>query len=104
METLEQYERQALSCMSLGRETVHMLQYLTGCSEMIDPFMAPEVVDRLATMLDFNLQALCGPRCSELKVKNPEKYRFNPKKLLDDLIEIFIHLGQRPEFILAVAK
>ncbi len=81
-----------------------MLQYLTGCSEMIDPFMAPEVVDRLAAMLDFNIQALCGPRCSELKVRNPEKYRFNPKELLNELIEIFLHLGHRDEFILAVAR
>ena len=81
-----------------------MLQYMTTCVDMIDPFMAPEVVDRLAAMLDFNLEALCGPRCSELKVKNPEKYRFNPKVLLNELVEIFLHLGSREEFVQAVAK
>lgn len=104
MESLEQYERQALSTMSLGRETVNMFQYFTGCSEMIDPFMAPEVVDRLAAMLNFNLVALCGPRCSELKVRNPEKYRFNPKELLNNLVQIYINLSERSEFIMAVAK
>lgn len=104
IESLEQYERQALSTMSLGRETVNMFKYLTGCSEMIDPFMAPEVVDRLAAMLNFNLVALCGPRCSELKVRNPEKYRFNPKELLNNLVQIYINLTERKEFIMAVAK
>jgi ubiquitin conjugation factor E4 B len=104
LQTLEQYERQALSTMSLGRETVNMFKYLTGCSEMIDPFMAPEVVDRLAAMLNFNLVALCGPRCSELKVREPEKYRFNPKELLNNLVQIYINLSERSEFVMAVAK
>ena len=104
VENLAQIERQALSCMSLGRETVNMFKYLTSCKEMIEPFMAPEVVDRLAAMLNFNLVALCGPRCSELKVREPEKYRFNPKDLLDNLVQIFINLSKRNEFVLAVAK
>jgi ubiquitin conjugation factor E4 B len=104
IESLAQYEKQALSTMSLGRETVNMFEYLTSCSEMIDPFMAPEVVDRLAAMLNFNLVALCGPRCSELKVREPEKYRFNPKELLNNIVQIYMNLSQRVEFISAVAK
>ena len=45
-----------------------MLQYMTANKDVIEPFMAPEVVERLAAMLDFNLAALVGPRCTELKV------------------------------------
>lgn len=101
---MTQLERQATSCMSLGNETVHMLQVLTGKPEIIQPFMAPEVVERLAAMLDYNLVALAGPRCTELKVQNPEQYRFEPKKLLNDLVLIFVHLAHRPEFIQAVAR
>ncbi|KAI8905797.1 ubiquitin elongating factor core-domain-containing protein [Entophlyctis helioformis] len=101
---LAQIERQATSYMSLGTETVHMLQYLTGDPDIVGPFMAPEIVERLAAMLDFNLVALAGPRCTELKVANPEKYRFDPKRLLSELIDIFLHLATRPEFITAVAK
>ncbi|KAJ3047555.1 hypothetical protein HK097_011440 [Rhizophlyctis rosea] len=102
--TLAQAERQAQSYMSLGNETVHMLQYMTADKDVVEPFMAGEVVERLAAMLDFNLAALVGPRCTELKVKNPEKYRFDPKRLLKELIEIFVHLGHREEFVGAVAK
>lgn len=32
------------------------------------------------------------------------KYRFDPKRLLRELIEIYIHLGHRDEFVAAVAK
>lgn len=97
-------ERQAISYMSLGNETVHMLSYLTSDPQIIQPFMEPEIVERLAAMMDYNLTALVGPKCTELKVNDPEKYRFNPKKLLTELMDIYIHLSHRKEFINAVAR
>ncbi|KAJ3107752.1 hypothetical protein HDU97_003422 [Phlyctochytrium planicorne] len=102
--TLRQYERQAQSYVSLGNETVHMLQYLTSDEAIVSPFMAAYIVERLAAMLDFNLAALVGPRCTELKVKDPEKYRFNPRTLLTEIVDIFLHLSHRPEFVQAVAR
>lgn len=50
----------------LFRETVDMLEYLTV--EIKEPFLRAELVDRLASMLNFNLQQLCGPKCKNLKV------------------------------------
>lgn len=78
-----------------------MLQYLTA--EVVEPFMSPEIVDRLAAMLDYNLAQLVGPKCTELKVKNSEKYQFRPRELLSELIDIYLHLNC-PDFVLAVAK
>jgi len=43
-------------------------------------------------MLNFNLKQLCGPKCKNLKVRNPEKYGWEPKKLLDDLTAIYTNL------------
>ena len=97
-------ERQATSYMSLGNETVDMLAYLTRNPEIVGPFVSPDIVSRLAPMLDHNLKELVGARCAELKVRNPEKYRFNPKKLLSKLIDIFLHLAHRQEFVQAVAR
>jgi len=97
-------ERQAISYMALGNETVHMLNYMTSDPQIVQPFMEPEIVERLAAMMDYNLTALVGPKCTELKVVDPEKYRFNPKKLLSELIDIYIHLSNRQEFINAVAR
>ena len=102
--TLETAERQATSYMSLANETVDMLVYLTQNPEIVGPFVSSDIVGRLAPMLDHNLKELAGPRCSDLKVQNPEKYRFNPKKLLSRLVDIFLHLAHRNEFVAAVAK
>ena len=38
-----------------------MFHYLT--MEIREPFLRPELADRLAAMLNFNLQQLCGPKC-----------------------------------------
>lgn len=43
-----------------------MFDYLTA--EIKEPFLRPELVDRLSSMLNFNLQQLCGPKCKNLKV------------------------------------
>lgn len=50
------------------------------------------MIDRLAAMLNFNLRQLCGPKCKNLKVKNPEKYGWEPKRVLDQLTDIYLHL------------
>ncbi|CDH50642.1 ubiquitin conjugation factor e4 [Lichtheimia corymbifera JMRC:FSU:9682] len=98
---LRSLERQAQSYVALGSETVHMLQYLTA--EVVEPFMVTEVVDRLAAMLDYNLAQLVGPKCTELKVKNREKYHFQPRVLLSEIIDIYLHLNC-PTFVEAVAR
>ncbi|KAJ3072802.1 hypothetical protein HDU98_002881 [Podochytrium sp. JEL0797] len=101
---LAELERGASSYIQLSSETVNMLRYLTSEERVVDPFMAPYIVERLAAMLDYNLTTLVGPKCTELKVKDPEKYRFNPKSLLTKLADIFLHLAHRTEFVNAVAK
>ena len=57
----------------------------------------------MAAMLDFNLQQLCGPKCKDLKVKNPSKYGWEPKKLLNTLTDIYLHLDCH-EFLTAIAE
>ena len=44
-----------------------------------------------------------GPKCRNLKVKNPEKYSWDPKWLLSHLIDIYLHLDS-PKLIQAVAN
>ncbi|KAF9128678.1 hypothetical protein BGW39_004850 [Mortierella sp. 14UC] len=94
-------QRQASSYIALGNETVNMLSYLTV--EIKEPFLTAEIVDRLATMLDYNLVILVGEKMSNLKVKNPEEYRFQPRILLSDIISIYLHLDT-PTFIAALAR
>ncbi|KAI1314793.1 hypothetical protein EDD11_001721 [Mortierella claussenii] len=94
-------QRQASSYIALGNETVNMLSYLTEVIKK--PFLKAEIVDRLATMLDYNLVILVGEKMSTLKVKKPEEYRFQPRILLSDIVAIYLHLDC-PEFITALAR
>lgn len=54
--------------------------------------MRPELVDRLSSMLNFNLKQLAGPKCNDLKVKNPTKYGWEPRSLLAQIFDIYLHL------------
>ncbi|KAM4886089.1 ubiquitin conjugation factor E4 B isoform 4-T4 [Sylvia borin] len=87
---LAQDERMSRSYLALATETVDMFHILT--KQVQKPFLRPELGPRLAAMLNFNLQQLCGPKCRDLKVENPEKYGFEPKKLLDQLTDIYLQL------------
>lgn len=97
---LQSDERQCKSYLTLANETVDMFYYLTKLTK--EPFLRPELVDRLAAMLNINLQQLCGPKCNNLKVKNPTAYGWQPKKLLLRLAHIYLNLDSE-KFALAVA-
>lgn len=99
---LSQEERQCRSYLTLARETVDIFHYLT--ERIQDPFLIPELADRLAAMLNFNLQQLCGPTCNNLKVRTPEKYGWEPKKLLHQMTGIYLHLARSPLFVTAIAN
>ncbi|KAL8802696.1 MAG: hypothetical protein Q9182_003654 [Xanthomendoza sp. 2 TL-2023] len=113
-EHLEQTERQekeealsaakskAKSYMQLTNETVAMLKLFTEA--LADAFTMPEIVQRLADMLDYNLDAMVGPKSNELKVENPKEYDFQPKTLLSDIIDVYLNLRKKESFILAVAR
>ena len=99
---LRSLERHASSYTTLGRSTVELLKLFTA--ETKEPFMMPEIVDRLAAMLDYNLLALVGPKCQELKVRNPEKYKFSPRDLLGDIVQVLVNLSDESVFVRAVAS
>lgn len=101
MKALQSAEQQATSYITLGKSTVALLKDFTAQAKA--PFMAPEIVDRLAAMLDYNLEALAGPKCSNLNVKNMTKYRFQPRELLSDIITVYLNLSDQPDFVRAVA-
>ena len=100
-EDLRTAETQASSYMQLANETVSMMKLFT--TTLSESFTMPEIVQRLAGMLDYNLDILTGPKSKTLKVENPEKYFFNPKTLLPELVDIYLNLGSTPAFVEAVA-
>ncbi|KAM0846224.1 hypothetical protein ACQ4PT_055809 [Festuca glaucescens] len=78
--------------MKLANEDVGMLAFT---SEQIPaPLLLPEMVERVASMLNYFLLQLAGPQRKSLTVKDPEKYEFKPKQLLTQIATIYVHIAR----------
>ncbi|KAG9047124.1 hypothetical protein FS842_000709 [Serendipita sp. 407] len=84
-----------------SREFLALLIEFTDSNK--GPFVSPEIVERLAAMLNYVLDQLAGPRCSDLKTKDLDKYRFDPKEMLSKVLQIYINLSGETAFIQAIA-
>jgi len=100
-EKLSSAQGKAKSYMQLTNETVAMLKLFTEA--LADSFTKKEVVVRLAHMLDYNLEALVGPKKSNLKVDNPEEYGWNPRAMLAEVTDVYLNLQHKQSFIDAIA-
>lgn len=101
-EALASAQGKAKNYMQLTNETVAMLKLFTEALKV--SFTMPEIVQRLADMLDYNLDAMVGPKSSNLKVDNFAEYRFDPKGLLSEIVDVYLNLMDQENFILAVAR
>ncbi|POS83583.1 hypothetical protein EPUL_003555, partial [Erysiphe pulchra] len=101
-EDLRTAESQAQSYMQLTNETVSMMKLFT--KSLSAPFTMPEIVDRVAAMLNYTLDILVGPKSTNLKVDDMKKFRFEPRTLLSEFIDIYMNLGVSEEFVHAVAQ
>ena len=101
-EALSSAQGRAKSYMQLTNETVSMLKLFTEA--LAESFTKPEIVQRLADMLDYNLDAMVGPRSTNLIVKDPQTYHFQPKTLLAEIIDVYLNLREKENFVFAVAR
>jgi ubiquitin conjugation factor E4 B len=95
-------EGQATSNLVYAYESLSLFKTLTG--EAPVPFLRGEIVDRLTSSLDYNLNILAGPQCQELRVQDKEKYRFRPRELLGDIMQIIMNLADKQAYIMSTAK
>eukprot|EP00258_Populus_trichocarpa_P039191 XP_024455210.1 probable ubiquitin conjugation factor E4 isoform X2 [Populus trichocarpa] len=72
--------------MKLANEDLSMLTFTS--KQITAPFLLPEMVDRVASMLNYFLLQLVGPQRKSLTLKDPEKYEFRPKQLLEQALLI----------------
>ncbi|XP_072992148.1 probable ubiquitin conjugation factor E4 [Typha latifolia] len=78
--------------MKLANEDVGMLAFTS--EQIPTPFLLPEMVERVASMLNYFLLQLVGPQRKSLSVKEPEKYEFRPKQLLKQIVQIYVHIAR----------
>ncbi|KAL2383737.1 hypothetical protein RJ035_005598 [Blastomyces gilchristii] len=101
-EQLSAAQGRAKSYMQLTNETVAMLKLFTEA--LAESFTMPEIVQRLADMLDYNLDAMVGPKSANLRVANLAEYGFNPRVLLSEIVDVYLNLMDKENFIIAVAR
>lgn len=78
--------------MKLANEDVTMLAFTS--EQITVPFLLPEMVERVASMLNYFLLQLVGPQRKSLTLKDPEKYEFRPKLLLKQIVTIYVNLAR----------
>lgn len=78
--------------MQLAGKHLEMLGYTSAL--IVAPLLLPEMVERLAAMLNYFLLQLTGPQRKVLKVKDPEKYGFKPRELLGQ-VRVDVNLIRR---------
>jgi ubiquitin conjugation factor E4 B len=100
-ELLASAKDKAKSYMQLTNETVAMLKLFTEA--LGDSFTKKEVVVRLAHMLDYNLEALVGPKKANLKVENPGDYGWDPRFMLSEIADVYLNLKDKKIFVDSVA-
>lgn len=101
---LSQMTDMAKSYNLLSNNSVKLLCLLTDDEVVRRVFLRPEMVNRIAEMLNYLLKRLCGDRCRDLKVSDPEKVAWKPRLLLSRVMHTYIHFGDSKQFATAMAR
>ena len=102
--TFRQTRRHLRSNLTLAMVHVRMMGYTSR--EIAHPFLRSEMVERVAAMLNYFLLYLAGPERRQLKIKNPEKYGWDPKELLGMILDVYAQIYSADDdkvFIAAIA-
>eukprot|EP01126_Amoeba_proteus_P047728 TRINITY_DN5470_c0_g1_i1.p1 TRINITY_DN5470_c0_g1~~TRINITY_DN5470_c0_g1_i1.p1 ORF type:complete len:291 (-),score=58.03 TRINITY_DN5470_c0_g1_i1:58-930(-) len=87
----------------LSNETLNLMHYLSH--NQINTFTRPEMIDRIASMLNYFLVHLVGPKSKNFKVKDHKKYHFHPSSLLAKLVGIYVNLSKQDKaFVKAIER
>lgn len=101
-ERLRKLQGSAKSYNQLANNNVKLLWLLTDDAVVRRIFLRDEMVSRLTEMLNYLLVRLCGQRCRDLKVSEPEKVSWKPRLLLTRIIQTYVHFGGDEIFAKAV--
>ena len=101
-ELLDEQKGKAKNYMQLTRESMETLILFT--ETLAGAFTMPEIVTRLADMLDYNLDTMVGPKRKNLHVENRQEYGWDPLKLLSDILTVYCNLATKKNLVQAIAR
>ena len=101
----EEYERECdmiKGSLSLSCDMLDLVKFFSK-KEITDAFrkilLSNEIISRFIETLNFYLKKMVGKESKDLKVKDPEKYGFDPVKILLKISEVYACYFNEPEFI-----
>lgn len=63
-----------------------------------EPFTSEELGEKFAEAVDFCLDQLCSQKGLKFKIKDPERYHFQPKELLANLVRMYANMSHLDQF------
>ena len=76
------------SYLTLAMVHIRMMRFTSAEAACAAPFLLPEMIDRVAGMLNYFLAHLAGPERRKLRLQQPDKHGWDPKALLSQLCGI----------------
>ncbi|KXZ45643.1 hypothetical protein GPECTOR_52g43 [Gonium pectorale] len=89
---MERNGGQLTALLRSATSTIDTLIFITEEVETTRTLLQPHMVERLRDSLNYFLKYLVGPERRQLRVRNPDKYRFNARELLRGLITVYLHV------------
>ncbi|KAI6659756.1 Ubiquitin conjugation factor E4 A-like [Oopsacas minuta] len=99
---LGQETRLARTMNRLAERTIHTLVRISHETPQI--LTIPVQIDSLATMLNYFLNQLTGPKNRTLNVLDREQLSFKPLDLLCHILEVYFNMAQFDTFLIAVVS
>ncbi|PRP84051.1 P-type ATPase [Planoprotostelium fungivorum] len=95
-------QKTAKGFMSMANSSLDFVIKMAQTPRIKAIFLKPNVLPVFSGFLNHFFDVLCGPKRSNLKVKEPEKYNFSPKELLRKISTITTTFVSEPSFISCV--
>ena len=86
----------------MAMTTLHLMNVLTLSPTMAAKFTADGVVGRSAYAVISFLESLLGPKRAAIQVQQPEKYGFDERALLTNVVTFTLQLANTAPFLAAM--
>src|SRR5688572_16857658 len=88
--------------MLLMNETIILIKSIT--KDFPELFIKEGINDRIATLLNYSIMKIAGPK-SEVNInENYDKYLFYPKLFITKTAKIYLHFENYPDFISSISS
>ncbi|CDW72140.1 u box domain-containing protein [Stylonychia lemnae] len=94
--------RKAKSHFQLSNMVVKLLEKVS--SNVREPFITEELGEKFANAVNYCIDSLVSQKGLKLKINNPERFNFEPRELLINILCIYANMSEEQVFLQNVVK